>query len=395
MSYQVRERLATAENTTFAVVAVVAFLVVAPFILGGFQTSLLAETLIFVLFATAYNLLYGYTGLLSFGHAMFIAAAGYTTAKIFTFLGPTLGLASFGGVQPVATWLLAIVLGVVIATLLSVVIGYFSVQLDEIYFALITLAFSMAIYVVMLQDTIGEALEAFGYGEGSWSNGSDGLSFRPGQMDLFGMDFRFVSLVDPFAYYFFVLVVVALGMYALWRIVQSPFGMICRAIRENPERARALGVNVTYHQWITFIISGAFSGLAGVLLVTLEGNVNPEQHAYWTASAVPVLMTIIGGPYSFLGPAIGSFSFEYIRWFISQYPALEEHWQFSFGVLLLVVILFFENGVAGGINRIRAWLDVAGTRYREDGSEGVTAYASETVSKYADQFREWVGGIGR
>jgi branched-chain amino acid transport system permease protein len=148
-------------------------------------------------------------------------------------------------------------------------------------------------------------------------------------------------------------VVFVASIYAMWRVVKSPFGMVCKAIRENPERARAVGVDVTYHQWMTFIISGLFSGLAGAMLVVLGGNVNPQDHAYWTASAAPVVMTVIGGPLSFVGPIAGAFTYEYLRWAISQFTLLEEHWEFSFGVLLLVVVLFFDNGVAGGIDRLR------------------------------------------
>jgi branched-chain amino acid transport system permease protein len=376
MSYGFTQRLRDRQSTAWAAIVGAVFLVAAPFVLGGFQTSLLTETLAFVLFATAFNLLYGYTGLLSFGHAMFVAAAGYTVAKVIQVLAPALGFPElFGGASPLATWIFALVLGVLIATLLAVFIGFLSVRLEEIYFAIITLAFSMAIYVIVLQDTIGSLLGQ------NITNGSDGLTFTMGDVDLFGWEFQLVDIINPFAYYFLTLIVVSLGMYGLWRIVRSPFGMVCTAIRENPERARSLGINVTFHQWIAFIVSGAFSGLAGAVLIPLFTNVNP-QYAYWTFSAEPVIMTVIGGPYAFLGPVVGAFTYEYLRWFISQFPLLEEYWQFSFGVLLLLVVLFFDNGVAGGINRFRAWLSVAADRYRQDGPGGVVSFTVETVTKY-------------
>ncbi len=395
MSYAFKDRLATTENTTLALIVAAVLLVIAPFFLGGFQTSLLTRTIILALFAVAFNLLYGYTGLLSFGHAMFVAIAGYTAAKTASFVAPALGIAElFGGIAPFVTWLLIMFLSVIMATIVAIAIGYLAVRLTEIYFALITLAFSMAIFVIFLQDTIGALLQRFGYGDGHWSNGSDGLTFRMGEFQLAGFEFRFVSLVDPFHYYFLALFVVALGLYALWRIVQSPFGMTCRAIRENPDRARALGIDVNYHQWMTFIISGAFSGLAGALLITLTGQVNPEFHAHWSFSAIPVLMTVIGGPYSFLGPVYGAFVHEYLRWIIRQYPALEAYWQFSFGILLLIVVIFFDNGVAGGVDRLRAWLGVASDRYDEDGPGGVVDLTRETVAKYVALSREKLGSIG-
>ena len=268
-------------------------------------------------------------------------------------------------------------------------VGFLSVRLEEIYFALITLAFSMAVYVMVLQDTVGAILEALGIGDGNFTNGSDGLTFIMGEVDLLGVQFRLVDIVDPFAYYFLSLGVVALGMYLLWRIVRSPFGMVCRAIRENPERASALGIDVNRHQWMTFIISGAFSGLAGALLIPLATNVNPS-YAHWSFSAEPVIMTVIGGPYSFFGPILGAFTYEYLRWFISQFPLLEQYWQFSFGVLLLLVVLFFDNGVAGGVNRFRAWSGVAAERYRADGAAGVVALVKETIVGYVVLFKDGV-----
>ncbi|MFB6085109.1 MAG: branched-chain amino acid ABC transporter permease [Halorientalis sp.] len=390
MSYGLAQRVRTVENTSWIVLVAAVLLVAAPFVLGGYQTSILTQTIILALFATAFNLLYGYTGLLSFGHAMFIAASGYTVATTVGMISPALGIPGmFGGVSPLVTWTLGLVLGVIVATLLAVFIGFLSVRLEEIYFALITLAFSMAVYVMVLQDTIGVILEAVGIGDGTFTNGSDGLTFIMGKVDLFGLQFRLVNIVDPFAYYFLSLGVVAVGLYLLWRIIQSPFGMICRAIRENPERARALGIDVNRHQWMTFIISGAFSGLAGAVFIPLQTNVNPA-YAHWSFSAEPVIMTVIGGPYSFFGPIVGAFTYEYLRWFISQFPLLEQYWQFSFGVLLLLVVLFFDNGVAGGINRLRAWFGVAGQRYRADGMDGVLALVRETAVRYVKLVRDGI-----
>ncbi|MXR52418.1 branched-chain amino acid ABC transporter permease [Halovenus sp. WSH3] len=376
MSYGFTERLQDRRNATGAAILVAVALVAAPFLLGGYQVNLLAETLCFVLFATAFNLLYGYTGLLSFGHAMFVAIAGYAVALTVTDLSPMLGVAgTFGGAAPLATWFLALVVGVVAATLLAVFIGFLSVRLEEIYFAIITLSFSMAIYVIVLQDTVGSLLGQ------EITNGSDGLTFIMGFVELFGWEFRLVDILNPLAYYFLTLVVVSIAMFTLWRITRSPFGMICLAIRENPERVESLGINVRFHRWITFIISGAFSGLAGALLIPLYTNVNP-QYAYWTFSARPVIMTVIGGPYAFLGPAIGAFTYEYLRWFIRQFPALEANWQISLGLLLLVVVLFFNNGVAGGVNRFRAWIGVAVNRYHKGGVRGVVSLVRETIMKY-------------
>lgn len=344
MSFGVRDRLALEDNKRTWYGLAFLLLVVLPFILPPFQMKLLAEILIFAIFATAFNLLYGYTGLLSFGHAMFIATAGYAVAKVVRVVAPALNFPElFGGASVLVTFIVAVIVGVIIATLFAVFIGYLSVQLTDIYFALITLSFSMAIYYVALANI------------GGFTNGSDGLTFLLGDVNLFGIEFTLMDIRNPVFYYFVVLLVFVGAMYALWRIVNSPFGMTCRAIRENPDRAEAMGINVTRHSWVAFIISGAFSGLAGAILIPLLTNVNPD-HAYWTSSADPVIMTVLGGPYSFLGPLAGAFTYRYLRWAVSRFPALEAHWQLVMGVIILLVVLFFNEGIAGGLKTVRMWI---------------------------------------
>jgi branched-chain amino acid transport system permease protein len=333
-------------------------LVVAPFVLGAFQTKLLAEVLIFAVLATAFNLLYGYTGLLSFGHAMFVAMAAYTVAKTFRFIGPNLGLESLGGMEVLATLVVGIVLAVAVTTLFSIAVGYLSVQLEEIYFAMITLSFSMALYVVLNQDILRTLAENAGFGTVASlfaTNGSDGLTLSfglLGEVDVFGLfSFRLVDITDPVALYFLCLLVFVVGMYALWRVVNSPFGLVCTAIRENRDRAEALGIDVTRHSWKTFVLSGAFSGLAGSLIAIIRSGALPNV-AYWTFSAEPVIMTVIGGPYYFLGPVAGAFTFRYLRWVIDTL-GFSANWQFVFGTLLLIVVLFAQGGLAGAVDDLR------------------------------------------
>lgn len=351
MSYSIRDRLVNGTSSRTWYGTALLLLVVAPFVLPPFQVSLLTEVLVFAIFATAFNLLYGYTGLLSFGHAMFLAVSGYTVAKVVQVVAPALHFAEvFGGASVLVTFVLAVILGVLAATLLAVFVGYLSVQLEEIYFALITLSFSMAIYFIALQNII------------VYTNGSDGLTFLLGDVTLFGFEFTLMNIRYPLEYYFIVLLFFVGSLYALWRVVHSPFGMVCRAIRENADRAEAMGIDVTRHSWYTFIVSGTFSGLAGALLIPLLTNVNPD-HAHWTTSAEPVIMTVIGGPYSFLGPVAGAFTYRYLRWGISRVQFLEAHWQLFMGLLILVVVLFFNEGVAGWFARARRWV-VEGTGER-------------------------------
>lgn len=400
MSYGVRQRLLSVDGNIRLAGVGLALLLLAPLVLPPFHISLLAQALIFAIFATAFNLLYGYTGLLSFGHAMFVAVAGYTVAKVVQQISPLLGFPDlFGGASVLATWVLAIVLAVAVTTIFSVFVGFLSVRLEEIYFAMITLSFSMALWVIANQDTIGSTRDALGLGGPTFTNGSDGLTFVLGDVDLFGFSFTLVDIVNPVVYYVIIVFVFALAMYGLWRIVRSPFGMTCMAIRENPERAEALGINVRYHRWITFIISGAFSGLAGAVLIPLYTNVNPS-YAHWTFSALPVIMTVIGGPYAFLGPLAGAFTYEYLRWLItSQFRIFGTYWRFSFGVLILVVVLFFDNGVAGGIVRLRNWTVDARRSYREGGFRGVWTLTRKTVAGWGRSLKEslvdWARSVSR
>ncbi|MFC6717266.1 branched-chain amino acid ABC transporter permease [Natrialbaceae archaeon GCM10025810] len=319
----------------FVLVALVA-LVLASF--GpSFQVYLLTEFLIVALFALAFNLLYGYTGLLSFGHAMFFAAGGYSTAVAFRDLQQPVADAVGTGPAPLVTFLVGGVLGLLAAAVLAVPVGYLSVRLEEIYFALITLAFGMLFYTTLYQNPA------------EFTNGSDGIILLLGVVELGGMEF---SLGERRIYYYLTLAVVVASVYAIWRLVNSPFGTVCKALRESPERASALGVNVSFHRWVTFVVSALFTGLAGVLAGGLYGVVSPDM-SHWSTSADPVVATVIGGANYFIGPIVGAFVYLYVRWGISQFPTLEAHWEFVFGAMLVVVVLFFKQGAAGGVYMLR------------------------------------------
>jgi len=383
MSTSVRDRLDSAERDELVAGVVVSLALLAvPFVFGPSNTRLVITILLFAVFSTAFNLLYGYTGLLSFGHAMFTAAAAYVAAKVFRVVGTSDAIeAIFGDAAVLATFLLALVLAVLGAAVVGVIIGWFCVQQEEIYFALLTLSFSMLIWAIVQQDIPGQ-LAGLIPTEGATrlvgTGGSDGLpvSFRLlGEVDLIFVRFDLVDINSYFAYYFVVLALTALSMYAMWRIVRSPFGETCRAIRENPERAQALGIDRQFHSWMMFIVSGTFAGLAGALFMPLRGGALPGL-AHWSFSALPVVMTVIGGPYAFFGPAIGAFTFEFVRDLIAAYPALEQRWQLVFGVVLLAVVLFFDNGVVGGIERLRDRRRERSAEQRsEDGTSGTTTDA--------------------
>lgn len=409
MSTKVTDRFVNGDLSIPAMVVLaiaVVVLATAPFLFQPFLTALFITALLFALFGTAFNLLYGYTGLLSFGHAMFVLVSAYTATKVYNVIAPALGFSEiFGGVSVLATFLLAFVFAMVASTLLAIVVGYFSVKLEEIYFAMITLSFSMAIFVMFWQDITGQLAEAAGVGEFGLrllgTNGDDGLTLpfeAVGTVDLFGFTFKLVNISTWVAFYYIVLFFVIVGMYALWRVTRSPFGSVCTAIRENPQRAQALGINVTKHQWKTFIISGAFSGIVGAMWAPLQSSVVPDI-GHWTFSAIPVLATIIGGPYAFLGPALGAFVFEFLRWYIDQFPVLAARWQLIFGIILAAVVLLFNNGVAGGLTRLSIWMDHAEEHYEDEGFGGVASFTASTISNQVTAFQRsfvrWVGRVRR
>lgn len=317
--------------------AVLLILLAIPFVAGDFQQFMVGEVILFAVFATAFNLLYGYNGLLSFGHAMFVAIPGYVFAVFFVDWGPRMGLGNgeiAGGAEPLLMFFIGIVLALLITFLITVPVGWFSVRLEEIYFAIITLSFGMLFYAIVERDML--ANYAFP------SGGDDGRTVIMDEAQVLGFD---ISLWDPGTLYFFILLFSIPSMWAMWRIVNSPFGEISKAIRENPQRARAIGVDETKHSWYMFTISGMFSAVAGVMMVPLRTYIAPA-HANWTFSAEPVLMTIIGGPTSFLGPTVGAIIYRYSRWGISRYPTLEANWELILGLIVLVVVLFAKGGVA-------------------------------------------------
>lgn len=267
------------------------------------------------LFAASFNLIFGYTGMLSFGHAAFFGAGAYTSALILLHLG----------------WPLIAVLCVamLVSALLAWLIGYFCVRLDEVYFAMLTLAFGMMAFAVVHQWR-------------SLTNGSDGIAGFPlGRFGL-GLD---LQLADPAVYYRVVLVIVTLAALVLYRITRSPFGLLLGAIRQNGERVAFCGIDVLHHRLIAFIIAGAFAGLAGALIAPFNRVANPDM-VHWTQSAEPVLMSILGGAGHFLGPFVGAAIFVLLETWITTYT---EHWMLVLGTVLAVMVIFLRRGIFGTI----------------------------------------------
>lgn len=285
-----------------------------PFLLPPFYLLLVTEILIFALFASSFNLLFGYTGLLSFGHAAYFGIGAYMVGLL---------VRDFRFSLPVA-----IPAGVLVAALAALVIGYFCVRLDEIYFAMLTLAFAQILHAIVWH----------------WNEvtgGSDGLDMVPRPpLRLLGLT---VNLGSIQGFYVFTLVVVAGALALLWVVVNSPFGLALKAIRESAVRGEFVGIRVARYRLAAFVLSGAFSGLAGGLFVLFLRAATPES-VYWTTSAEPVLMSLLGGPRVFLGPSIGAGVFLLLKDLISAYT---EFWMITLGAVLILLVRFLPGGLAG------------------------------------------------
>jgi len=295
-------------------IALIILLILVPLFLSKFLMVFLTEMLIMILFAISFNLLFGYTGLLSFGHAAFFSIGSYVTGLVLLHIYPSIPL--------------AFAIGVVAATIAAWIIGYFCVRLDEIYFAMLTLAFGMMVHTIVWKwDRL--------------TGGADGLVNIP-RPNLNFLLFQ-VDLSSIASYYYFTFVLVAIALYVLWIIVNSNFGLALRAVRENSERLQFVGINVRRYRLISFVISGFFCGLAGALFGPFLKSITPST-AFWTKSAEPVFMSLLGGTKIFLGPAVGSVIFMYLKEIISGYTEL---WMLFLGAILIGFVLFLPGGIVG------------------------------------------------
>ena len=295
-------------------IGIAAVLVIAPWVIPSFFVVLVIEIAILALFATAFNLLMGFGGMVSFGHAAYFALGAYSAALLVK--------------KADAPMLLALAAAPLVAALGALVFGFFIVRLTATYFAMLSLAFAQIVFTVIFKWT-------------SLTGGDNGL------LNVWPPEF----LKTPTAYYYFTLAVVAAGIGALHAIVASPFGYALRAVRDNARRARFIGVNVRRHQLVAFVISGFFSGLAGGLFAFFNGSVFPD-FAYFTKSFEPLVVVLLGGFQSFFGPMAGALGFKILETFIArQWPI---YWPLFLGAVLIGVIVLLPQGFVGLLQR-RQW----------------------------------------
>jgi branched-chain amino acid transport system permease protein len=296
------------EMVAFVLMAVL--LAAVPF--TGIYPFFVMQALCFALFACAFNLLIGYGGLLSFGHAMFLGTAGYFTAHAL----------KVWGVSPE----IGIVVGTAGALALSIVTGWISIRRQGIYFAMITLALSQLVFFVYLQTP--------------FTHGEDGIQGIPQ-----GMLFGLFDLSKPITLYYVILGAFLLAFLLIFRAINSPFGEVLKAIRENEPRAVSLGYKADQYKLMAFILSGTLSGLAGSLKVFVAQNASLTD-VHWTMSGEIVLMALIGGLGTVFGPVVGAF----IIVAMQQYLAGFGQWVTVIqGVIFVVCVLTFRRGIVGEI----------------------------------------------
>jgi branched-chain amino acid transport system permease protein len=295
-----------------------------PYVLDQYQTILLAYGLVMAIAALGFNLLLGYTGLLSFGHSAYFGVGAYVVALMVKYLH----------VSSMELFLLGAIVGSVAIT---AVFGFVCVRYTRIFFGILTLALSQVLWSL--------AFKFF------WvTGGTDGLRVPTptlvGMVSGKGDKIAFLA----HAYYYYVLVIFFLCVTLMWVIVNSPFGKALQAIRDNETRAQFVGIRIWSYRWIAFMVSGIFTGIAGALWVPLNGLTTPDI-LFWQFSGEIVFMTVLGGFRSFAGPIVGAVVFNYLKTFAVGYTV---YWQLLLGAVLVVLVLSLPTGLVGTAGRLWA-----------------------------------------
>jgi len=296
------------------IAVMVALFAIAPLV--GFYPVFLMKVLCFALFACAFNLLIGFGGLLSFGHAMFLGTAGYVSAHA----------AKEWGLPPEG----AIVLGTLASALLGIVTGFITIRRQGIYFAMITLAIAQMMFFFYLQA--------------NFTHGEDGIQAVP-RGRLFGL----IDLANPYAMYYTVLAIFLFGFLVIYRAIHSPFGQVLQAIRENEPRAISLGYDADRYKLLAFVLSATLSGLAGATKAIVF-QLASLTDVHWTMSGEVVLMVLLGGMGTIFGPVVGAL----VIIALENYLAPFGQWvTIITGLIFVVCVLAFRRGIVG---ELAAWL---------------------------------------
>jgi branched-chain amino acid transport system permease protein len=304
-------------------VPILAALVLFPWVVEPYQITLFSYGLVMAIAALGFNLLLGYTGLLSFGHSAYFGVGAYAVALIVKYLH-------------VSSLEIFIVGGILASAAVSALFGFVCVRYTRIFFSILTMALSQVLWSL--------AFKFF------WvTGGSDGLRvptpsllgthIPPGEDKMTYLAHR---------YYYYVLVIFVVCTALMWVIVHSPFGKALQAIRDNETRAEFVGVQVRHYRWVAFVVSGTYTGLAGALWVPLNGLTTPDI-LHWGFSGEIVFFTVLGGFGTFAGPIVGAIVFNYLKTFAVGYTV---YWQMFLGVVLVTMVMALPTGIMGMVGRL-------------------------------------------
>jgi branched-chain amino acid transport system permease protein len=283
-----------------------------PPLLPSYLQSIMAKVIVLALFAMSLDILWGYSGLLSLGHAAYFGVAGYATGILIM----RYGIESF--------WVIA-ACGILVTVLIAAVFGIIALRVSGVYFLLVTFALGQLVFSVGTKwDTM--------------TGGSDGLVGIP-RPDL---GLPWFNLWDSLSFYFFVLLAFIICFFLLYRFVKSPFGLALQGIRDNELRMRSLGYNTWLSKYVAFIVAGLFAGVAGILFTYLNGVVAPMQAGVLT-SGLAALICIIGGLGTLFGPVVGSLVIVFAEFFASMY--MPERWPLILGAIFVVAVMYVRGGI--------------------------------------------------
>jgi branched-chain amino acid transport system permease protein len=293
-------------KTLFWLSAGIAVLLLLPAFLPRFYVYLVSIILLYGLLATSLNLVLGYGGIFQFHHAVFYGVGAYGTTLMLTKTG--------------VPAVLAFMAGPLISAAFGLLLGIICIRLSKLYFG-------------MLQISLGSLVWAIVYRWYSFTGGDDGIHGIPIPE----------ILSSPKSAYYVTLTVTLASLFILGRIIRSPFGSALQGIRDNPVRSEMIGINVKRHQLLALVIAGFFAGVAGSLFVVVDNTVFPDM-LFWTLSLEIIIMCLLGGWFTFLGPILGAAVIVTLRTFVSTYT---DYWALVLGIIMMFVILFLPNGILG------------------------------------------------
>ena len=298
-------------------VAAVAALGLVPILAPPFYANLLLPFFAYAIALLGFNLLFGYTGLLSFGHAMFLGLGAYSAAVT-------------AGVLGIRHFELVLVAAALAALVVAVPVGYLCVRYTGIFFGMLTLAFGMLAHSFLFKFY-------------HLTGGDSGM--RVPRMRILGLEFAAYNKIELLAgpFYYYCLALLVLAAFLMWRVVHSPFGLHLRSLRDNAQKAEYLGVRVRQLRLVAFVISAIYGAIGGAILGFRIGIADPEL-VHWTHSGHLVFMTVLGGFTSFFGPIAGALALTLLQ---DQLQSITQYWRFVLGAILAAMVILFPRGLAG------------------------------------------------